>query len=43
MAVEKDAWEREEYRKNAMVVGDADEGGDDENNSDYNWSRVHHG
>ena len=26
-----------------MVVGDADEGGDDENNSDYSWSRVHHG
>lgn len=24
-----------------MVVGDADEGGDDENNSDYSWSRVH--
>lgn len=26
-----------------MVVGDADVGGDDENNFDYSWSRVHHG
>jgi hypothetical protein len=26
-----------------MVVVDADEGGDDENNSDYSWSRVHRG
>jgi hypothetical protein len=44
MAGGKDAWEREEYMKNAMVVVvDADEGGDDGNNSDYSWSRVHHG
>jgi hypothetical protein len=43
MAEEKDAWEREECRKNAMVVEDADEGGDDENNFDYSWSRVHRG
>lgn len=43
MAGEKDAWEREEYRKNAMLVEDADEGGNDGNNSDYSWSRVHHG
>jgi hypothetical protein len=26
-----------------VVVDYADEGGDDENNSDYNWGRVHHG
>lgn len=43
MAEEKDAWEREECRKNAMVVEHADEGGDDENNSDYSWGRVRHG
>ena len=43
MAAEKDAWEREECRKNAMVVVDADESGDDGSNSDYSWGRVHHG
>jgi hypothetical protein len=43
MAAEKDAWEREECRKNATVVEHADEGGDDGNNSDYSWSRVHRG
>ena len=45
MAVEKAAWEREERRKNAMVVEDADEDedADDENNSDYSWSRVRRG
>ncbi len=42
MAAEKDAWEREGCRKNAMVVRGADEDGDDENNFDYSWSRVHH-
>lgn len=43
MAAEKDAWEREGCRKNAIVVEDVDEGADDENNSDYSWSHVHHG
>jgi len=43
MAAEKGAWEREECKTNVVVVDDADEGGDDENNSDYNWGRVHHG
>jgi hypothetical protein len=43
MAAEKGAWEREECRKNVVVVDDADEGGDDENNFDYNWGRAHHG
>jgi hypothetical protein len=42
MTEKKDAWEREECRKNALVVEDADESGDDENNFDYSWSRVHH-
>ena len=42
MAGEKDAWEREECRKNEMVVVDADDA-DDEKNSDYSWSRVHRG
>ncbi len=42
MAVEKDAWERGECKKNAMV-DDEGESGDDEKNSGYNWGRVHHG
>ena len=43
MAAEKDAWEREDCRKNVMESDDADEDGDDENNFDYNWGHVHHG
>jgi hypothetical protein len=43
MVEEKDAWEREECKKNVMVSEDADEGGNDEDNFDYSWSRVHHG
>lgn len=43
MAAEKDAWEREERRKNATAVGHADEGADDGNNFDYSCRRVHHG
>ena len=42
MAAEKDAWGCGERKGNAMVEEDADEGGDDEKSSDYNWSRVHH-
>lgn len=43
MVEEKDAWEREECKKNVMVSDDADEGGDDECSFDYNWGHVHHG